>query len=285
MTIVTYPHGDTASRGTVVALGAAGGRTAVMLDVTAFHPVDTAWPDQPADRGALVLADGARVPIVDAVVAASPHDGDATFFGRDVPVRTGTEGWSFGVGHLVEGEPVAVGDTVEVEVDAAYRAALSAGHTACHLASLALDAALAGAWRKDVPLDVLGAPAFDALAIEESRIVPDGARDVYRIGKSLRRKGFDPAALDDLGPVAAHANALLEEWIRAGGEVRIETAGDTLADRRMWVCTLPGGEARIPCGGTHVTSLAALSSVTIALEAHSVEGAIELVMQTSTVRA
>ena len=285
MTIVTYPHGDTVSKGTVLAVGDAGGRTAVVLDATAFHPVDTAWPDQPADRGVLVRTDGTRVPIVDAVIAASRDGEDTTYFGRDVPVRTGTDGWSFAVAHLVEGEPVSVGDIVEVHVDAEYRAALSAGHTACHLASLALDAALAGAWRKEVPLDAIGMPAFDALAIEESRIMADGSRDVYRIGKSLRRKGFDPAALDDPDSVAARANALLAQWVQAAGAVRIDTAGDTLADRRAWVCALPDGEARIPCGGTHVNSLAALSSVTVTLEVHALEGAAELVMRTSARRA
>jgi len=201
--------------------------------------------------------------------------------GNQVPVRTGTEGWTFAVAHLVEGVPPAVGENVEVQVDAAYRAALSSGHTACHLASLALDAALADAWRKDVPRDGLGAPAFDALAIEESRIHPLGARDVYRIGKSLRRKGFDPVVLDDLAPVAARVNGLLADWLGVGGEVRIETAGDTLADRRTWVCDLPGGEVRIPCGGTHVTSLGALSSVTVALETRAVDGGVELVMVTT----
>jgi alanyl-tRNA synthetase len=283
-TVVTYPAGAISSQGTVVHVVDAGdGRRAVVLDETAFHPVDTAWPDQPADRGVLRIG-GADLPIVGAVVGATR--GDELLLGPDVPVRTGTEGWTFVVAHIVEGgAQVAVGDSAGVTVDAASRAALSAGHTACHLASLALDAALADAWRKDAPQDALGAPAFDALAIQESRIVADGSRDVYRVGKSLRRKGFDPAALDDLDGLAARVDAQLQEWIAAGGAVRIDRDGDTLADRRTWVCELPGAEARIPCGGTHVASLGELAAATVAFTADTVEGGLELVMTTTAVRA
>lgn len=282
-TTVVYPVGATTSTGTVVHVAdAGGGRFAVVLDVTAFHPVDTAWPDQPADRGTLRVGD-TTYDVVDAVVGASA--GEELLLGRDVPVRTGTEGWTFTVAHLAEGQPPAIGESAEVRVDAEYRAALSAGHTACHLASLALDAALAGAWTKPVPTDALGAPAFDALAIQESRIVEDGSIDTYRIGKSLRRKGFNPAALADLDALAARVDARLAEWIAAGGAVRIETSGDGLSDRRTWVCELPGAEARIPCGGTHVSSLARLTSATVSFETREAEGGLELVMTTRAVRA
>ena len=281
-TAITYPSGAIASTGTVVHVAdAGGGRSAIVLDSTAFHPVDTAWPDQPADRG-MMRVGGRSLAVVHAVVGAS--QGDELLLGPDVPVRTGTDGWTFVVAHLVDGDAPAEGDTVEVAVDADYRAALSAGHTACHLASLALDAALADAWRKETPVDALGAPAFDALAIQESRILPDGSRDVYRIGKSLRRKGFDPAALDDLGALTARVDTALAEWIGAGGSVRIEADGPALADRRTWVCELPGVDARIPCGGTHVASLAELASATVSFAATPVDGGLEIVMTTVATR-
>ena len=278
-TTVTYPAGAVTSRGTALHVVDAGeGRTAVVLDETAFHPVDTAWPDQPADRGVLI-AKGAEIPVVDAVVGAA-QDG-VLLLGPDVPVRTGTPGWTFVVAHVIAGRPIATGDELEVRVDAGYRAALTAGHTACHLAALALDAALADAWRKDAPRDALGAPGFDALAIQESRILPNGSRDVYRIGKSLRRKGFDPAALDDLGALTARVDGHLASWLESGADVRIERDGDTLADRRSWVCELPGGAARIPCGGTHVDSLGDIAAITVAFELTAVEGGSQLVMTTT----
>lgn len=299
-TRVSYPAGETASEGVVVHVADTGaGRSAVIVDATAFHPVDTAWPDQPADRGALRLGDGRELPIVDAVVAAIPdgsdsaddRNGEGMRLGRDVPVRTGTPGWTFVVAHIVEGTPVVPGDRVTIHADAAYRRELSAGHTACHVASLALDAALADAWRKDVAVDALGAPAFDALAIQESRILPNGSRDTYRVGKSLRRKGFDPAALDDLAGLAQRTNELLARWLAAGGDVRIERDGELLADRRTWVCELPGAaagagaEVRIPCGGTHVSSLSELAAATVAFERNAVEGGVELVMTTTATPA
>ena len=47
-TIVTYPDGDLTSAGIVTLVEPLpDGRTAVVLDRTAFHPVDPVWPDQP----------------------------------------------------------------------------------------------------------------------------------------------------------------------------------------------------------------------------------------------
>jgi alanyl-tRNA synthetase len=277
--VVDYPAGATSSRGVVLATIPLEAGLGVVLDRTAFHAVDAGWPDQPADRGTLTIGDTAH-PVLDAIVGAT--EGDEILVGGDIPVRTGAEGWSFVVVHVVAADsPVSVGDTVEVTVDEGYRRALCAGHTACHLASLALDAALADAWTKEVPADALGAPGFDAQACESSRITENGSVDVYRIGKSLRRKGFDPAALDDLDAVAARANEKLAEWVASHAGIRIDRDGDGLGDRRRWVCELPGGDATIPCGGTHLTSLGELASVTVALERQDADGAVTLVMHTT----
>jgi alanyl-tRNA synthetase len=221
--------------------------------------------------------------VVDAVTGGIA-DG-ALHLGADLPVRTGTEGWTFVVAHIVGVAPPPEGTDVNVEVDAELRRRLSAGHTACHLASLALDAALAGAWRKPVASDALGAPAFDALAIQRSQIVPDGSVDTYRIGKSLRRKGFEPAALDDLPSVEESANALLADWVASGAPVRIERDAEGLSDRRAWVSELPDHTVVIPCGGTHASSLADFATIAVALRAEPVEGGIELVMTTTAIPA
>jgi alanyl-tRNA synthetase len=253
---------------------AEGPRLAVVLDRTACHPVDAAWPDQGPDRAVLDAGD-----VAICVVGAT--DGTTLFIGADIPVRKGTEGWAFVVAHLVDVDAsLTEGDTVTVEVDAGYRAALSAGHSACHLASLALNAGLAGAWSKETGLDGLGSPDFDGVAIESSTILENGSRDVYRVGKSVRKKGFDPAALDDLAALTSTVNATLASWIAAGGEVRIDRDGDLLTDRRYWVAKLPTGEARIACGGTHVTSLGELGVVTVSLETEQVEGALGMTMVT-----
>lgn len=278
-TRVSYPEGGVASSGTVLHVQAlAEGRSAVLLDRTAAHPVDTAWPDQPADLGRMRWP-GGEATLVD-VVTGGIREGEL-LLGAEQPVRTGTEGWVFVVGHIVEGDAPREGDEVEVEVDAAHRRALSAGHTACHLASLALDAALAGAWSKPVRPDALGAPGFDGAAIQSSRIEPFGSVDVYRVGKSLRKAGFDAGALADPDAVATAANAQLAAWVASGAAVRIDRDDDALSSRRAWVCDLPEGEARIPCGGTHLTSLAELAAITVALAVTEVPGGLELTMRTT----
>jgi alanyl-tRNA synthetase len=277
-TVVTYPEGSTTSSGTVLHVEPLpAGRYAVILDRTACHPVDSAWPDQPADRGTLTTARG-RQPIVDAVTGGV-LDG-ALHLGADLPVRTGTEGWAFVVAHVIEGPPPAVGETVQVDVDADHRGGLSAAHTGCHLAALALDLALSDAWSKPAPTDALGHPAFDALAIQRSRIHPRRSVDTYRIGKSLRRKGFSPAALDDPTAVTDRVNAQLADWVARGGAVRIQRDGPGLSARRTWVCELPSGTTDMPCGGTHVRDVAELSGLSVELSTRAVEGALELTMET-----
>lgn len=283
-TVVTYPDGDLASTGTVLHLQPLDdGRTAVILDRTAFHPVDPVWPDQPADTGVL-LVDGRSVPVVDAVVGAT--DGTALHIG-DAPVRTGTPGWAFVVCHLVEDATgIEPGTTVEVQVDPETRRALSTGHTACHLASLALDEALAALWTKEVPLDGRGRPAFDQLAIASSRILPDGSLDEYRIGKSLRKKGFAAAELPAaLAGATEAANTLLAQWVAAGDglAIAIERDGDGLGERRRWRADLPEGAVEIPCGGTHLRSLSGLSAIRVELD-HDPE-ASSLTMRTTVERA
>lgn len=125
-TIVTYPDGATSSTGTVLhSEPFAGGRSAVLVDTTAFHPVDGAWPDQPADRGTLTASQGQQ-PIVDAVVGGILDN--KVHLGADLTVRTGTDGWIFVVAHIIEGAPPAIGEQVRIEVDREYRSALGCSH-------------------------------------------------------------------------------------------------------------------------------------------------------------
>lgn len=281
-TVVGYPDGDVASTATVVHLEPLpDGRSAVILDRTAFHPVDPVWPDQPADTGTIAV-DGVARPIVDAVVGAT--DGSVLHVG-DAPVRTGTEGWTFVVCHLVDdASGLEPGTPVTMTVDADARRALSTGHTACHLASLALNEALGGLWTKEVAVDGRGRANFDQLAITSSRILPYGSVDEYRIGKSLRKKGFAAAELPDrVAEVEAAANALLATWVAAGTDIPIAIVrdGDGLGERRRWRAGLPDGTVEIPCGGTHLRSLAEVSGIAVELTLAEGDGALALSMRTT----
>ena len=83
---------------------------------------------------------------------------------------------------------------------------------------------------------------------------------------------LNPAAL------TARVNEILATF---SGSIRIEREGDTLTDRRYWVAELPSGVVRIPCGGTHVGSVAELGTVTVTLETEQLEGAVGLSMTTT----
>lgn len=263
-TRVTFPQGEVAGTGTVVRVEG----DVVVVDRTPFHPVDHTWPDQPGDSGFLSHGDE-RVAVAEAVMVAVSTEGEFAV-GASIPVKRGAEGWTWLVGHrLSDAAPswLAPGAKIELAVDAERRAALSRGHTACHLASLALDAALADLWRKDPGTDPLGAPDFEGRANQSSFIHEDGAVDEYRLGKSLRRAGFDTEGFaTSLGDRQERVNAQLAAWVAAGGPSGVETDGPLITDRRRWRCALPEGEAVFPCGGTHVSSLAEFSSITVALE-------------------
>ena len=278
-TVVTFPVGELVASATVIHVAPHDERLAVITDRTSIHPVDSAWPDQPADAGVLRVG-GEEHAIRDAVVAAT--DGVDLHVG-DIPVRPGTDGWTFLVAHVVDADvPVSEGDEVELEADGAARRALSIGHTACHAASLALNRALAGRWSKAAREDALGAPDFDGIAIATSRIRPSGSIDRYRLNKSLRRAGFDPGGLaDELGALASSVDATLAEWVAADARVRVERVGEHLTDRRTWVCELPEGSARIPCGGTHAGSLGELGVVHVEFELADDGGTPVLTMTTT----
>jgi alanyl-tRNA synthetase len=277
-TIVTYPAGAMGGRGTVLHVEPLpDGRFAVLLDETPAHPVDAAWPDQGPDRTTLSWA-GGTAELEDCVVGAT--DGATLHLGADVPVRKGAEGWAFVVAHVVTDAPPE-GAEVDVTVDAEHRRALSLGHTGCHLVSLALNRAMADRWSKETPADALGSPDFDAAACTASRILERGSIDTYRLGKSLRKKGFVVEGLEDALPAIELAvNASLAEWVAADGAIRIERDGDALTDRRYWVCEHLDGHVRMPCGGTHAQSLGELGDVRAKLSLAQVEGGLELTMET-----
>ncbi|MFC6884794.1 metal-dependent hydrolase [Actinomadura yumaensis] len=286
-THVTYPSGEVSGRSPVLLSAPLDGGYGIVTHATPFHPLDPSWPDQPADSG-LIQAEGMELKVADCLTGAVPLDpgpgsgvaGDAEriLLGADIPVRRGEGGWAWLVVHVVERHVPESAEAL-LFVDPVRRRALSAGHTACHVTALALNAALAPRWREPARTDGLGRPDFDALAIVSSRIVERGSRDVYRVGRSLRRAGFTAEGLaDDLPGITATMNGLLASWVAADAPVRIDAPSPELAARRTWRCDLPEGTVEMPCGGTHLDRLGELASVTASLEL-SPEGD-ELVVET-----
>lgn len=281
-TLVSFPDGSLTGEGEVLLVDQ--GASVVIVDATPFHPVDHTWPDQPGDSGVITIGDS-QVRVIEAVMAAISDEGELAV-GSDIPVKRGGEGWTWMVGHRTDGvipTDIAVGARVVIEVDADRRASLSRGHTACHLASLALDAALADLWRKEIGTDPLGNRDFEGKANQSSRVHADGSVDEYRLGKSLRKAGFDSEGFaSSLAEREQRINEMLAGWVASAGESRIDVDGPSIIDRRTWRCTLPEGEVGFLCGGTHVRSLAEFSSITVSLDLSDPQ---LLVMRTSAVPA
>lgn len=262
-TVITYGAGSLAERARVLAVTPLDAGPGVIVDRTPFHPVDHSWPDQPADRGTV----GGRE-VLDCLTGAVDPLGTLQV-GEQITAHRGDGSWTWVVVHVLapDSSPLPVAEVVDLVVDGDYRLSLSAAHTACHLAALALNDAARPLWRKPPGrLDGLGAPDLDALAITSSTIRPWRSTDVYRLGKSIRKKGLDrDGLLAGLPDLADHVTRRLREWVALGGPVSIDDGGDpTVAARRTWVCQLPEGLATFPCGGTHlhdITDLPASLSV------------------------
>lgn len=284
-TIVTFPTGATSGNGVVTHAGSSADGAVVVFNATPFHPVDHTWPDQPGDAGTIAAAENS-IAVSEAVMAAASEAGEFAV-GNEIPVKRGAEGWTWLVGHRLASPDVPawldVGTSAILEVDAERRAALSRGHTACHLASLALDLAVSDLWRKETGTDALGNPDFEARANQSSRIHEDGSFDEYRLGKSLRKAGFDSEAFGSSLPQREERiNAQLAAWVASGATSTIETDGLSIIARRQWRCGLPEGDAVMLCGGTHVSSLREFESISVALDLSDPQ---LLVMSTSVVPA
>ena len=277
-TLVTFPSGATEGSSAVLGLVQLGateapaGGLGLIVDTTPFHPVDHTWPDQPGDTGT-VLVDGVVYPVLDSVTGAIGPEGQFAL-GADIPVKRGDETWTWQVVHVLECGPAPeafAAANAQLRVETGRRRALSSAHTGCHLMALALNEALADRWRREPGReDSFGRPDFDAIAMDSSRMDEHASTDRYRIGKSLRKKGFDPEGLaEQLPALGERVNARLAEWIAADAPVRIEIFGGEktarLTARREWVCELPQGTASIFCGGTHLTRLGELDALQCSL--------------------
>ena len=264
-TVVTFAGGRLHEAALVVFTAEVAGEWLVVTDRSPFHPVSLSWPDQPGDRGWLICGTnrlsvlGSREGLLNRRTGLLSVGEEARALKRSDPDLTSV------VLHVTEAAPTT--KAVTLEVDATFRSALSLHHTGVHLAALALNRVASGFWSKDPQdPDSLGAPNFDKAAVTRSEISEEASTDHYRLGKSLRKKGFDAAVfLTDLPTRATEVNEVLRGFLATPAPVRISPAAGPLADRRLWSTRLNGADVAMPCGGTHLADLADLTKVMVSM--------------------
>jgi len=239
----------------------------VVTDVSPFHPVSHIWPDHPADKGHIN-----DCLVLDCQVGAVELTSGELYVGKAIPVKRDEAGWVFVTVHCLSADcsELTRGQSVSLSVDKEFQLALSRGHSAGHLAYLALNKVLTehGYWRKDADRkDPHGNYDFNSYAQVTSFVTEDKCLDTYRLGKTLRKRGLNSAEmLSNLTQIQELVNVQLIKWLDLKSAIKVECHGDALTDSRYWQCDLKEtATAVIPCGGTHVNSLNDYRSIEVTL--------------------
>ncbi|MDE3055669.1 MAG: metal-dependent hydrolase [Verrucomicrobiota bacterium] len=277
---VTFPGGAVTGESKVLDVAMlVGGKIALLLEETPFHPVDATWPDQPADRGMIQLKGGERTfPVEDCQIFGVHKETKDLAEMAKVPGKE-KQNWFAVVAHIINPQELEAGsfleETVVANVDAVYRNALNTHHTGCHMAAAALNQATHSYWSKGgARQDSLKAWDLDHEAMDTSMIFENRSEDLYRFGKSIKKKGLQTEQLfSDLEKVQQAANDFLAQWVASGAPVAIQAAGPHLDDTRTWHCNLPDGrEVKMFCGGSHLPSLSKIAAIQYNLEPLTVDG-------------
>lgn len=281
-TIVTFPKGSCSEKSIILhaqVVPNEARQILLIVEKTPFHPVDHIWPDQPCDKGHVIIQDK-TYPLVNCVMAAINKLTGELLLDKAIKerkIRRDDADWLYHVAHIIEDVTLTnsnlqaiTGMPILLEVDKAYRQALSAAHTACHIASLALNAETQDLWEKTAAdKDSLGHPNLDENAIAASSIYPDRSVDVYHCSTKLRKLGFNHTRLmSQLKQIESAVNHRLSGWTSMG-DIRISVMPKEadIAARRQWHCFFSDGkEARIPCGGTHLDGLNTQNKINVELE-------------------
>ncbi|MEZ9764092.1 alanyl-tRNA editing protein [Vibrio splendidus] len=246
------------------------GKTYLITDMTPFHPVSHIWPDHPADRG-FVSVNGEEYIVEDCLVGAVEQSTRKLYIAADIPVKRDTEGWAFVVVHQLPASAsmININDEVGLTVDKDYQASLSRGHSAGHIAFLALNKVLAESyWRKDADRkDPLGSYDFNSYAQVTSFVTPELCTDKYRLGKTLKKRGLNVAdMLANLDAIEADINQMISSWLAESTLVAMRLEGEALTDSRYWEWQLDSDTlVSIPCGGTHIENTSELKSLSVKL--------------------
>ncbi|PMH27129.1 metal-dependent hydrolase [Vibrio lentus] len=269
-TITQFCHQAWQLNGKALYVESDNSKTYLITDVTPFHPVSHIWPDHPADQGFVNVGD-VQYPVKDCLVGAIEQSTGKLHIAADIPVKRDTEGWAFVVVHQLPASAsmINIGDDVELSVDKEYQASLSRGHSAGHIAFLALNKVLAESyWRKDADRkDPLGSYDFNSYAQVTSFVTPELCTDKYRLGKTLKKRGLNVAdMLANLDGIEADINQMIAGWLAESTSVAMRLEGEALTDSRYWEWQLNADTlVSIPCGGTHIENTSELKTLSVKL--------------------
>lgn len=277
-TKITFPGGGLSAVSTILLIREFQDRKdqwLIITETTPFHPVDFNWPDQPSDRGTLTF-DNRTFAVDETLVAAFHIQTQEFLLDQEIKakkIRRGDPGWIFLVAHIISGTNLNdvkyAGKSAILSVDPVYRNQLSQSHTACHLSALALNKVSANFWKKTPKIiDSLGNPSLDAAAIVQSKITVNSSIDKYRCGKSLRREGFDDAKFfTEFNNIEAALNSQLDKWCKQHLQITVTPAESLLSELRFWNCFFSNKQnAKIPCGGTHITEIKPPNKIIVSLQ-------------------
>ncbi|WFQ78470.1 hypothetical protein PXH59_12115 [Xenorhabdus sp. SF857] len=240
----------------------------VITSNSPFYPKNYKWGDQKSDIGVIVLNNQA-VNIVKTYTAVIIDS--MIYIDHDIPKKLNIEDKLIPAHYLeslngLECQSI-VGAKVKLSVDAEVRHKISAAHSMAHFMSLALNKVTNKYWNKDYDKDSLENYNLDKAAIFKSSISELKSIDTYRLGKSLKKKGFDKASfLESIVSINEEINLILKNWLVTGSEIRVEYTSQDIGSLRLWKSTVENRPVVIPCGGTHIKNTEEIQDIKVEIK-------------------
>ncbi|WP_240487695.1 hypothetical protein [Photorhabdus australis] len=233
-----------------------------------FYPKNYKWPDQLHDNGIISIGD--KELAVTKVYTAGLFN-DHLYIDQEITKQATSPEKIIPVHYIPDlqefSERDLIGKTVTLSVNYETRYRVSAAHSMAHFMSLALNKATNHIWSKVYDTDDLGNYNLDKAAIYQSSITELKSVDIYRFGKSLKKKGFDKNILiENLDKINREVNSTLNNWLTQGAEITVEYKSKEISDTRLWKSTIDSTVVTIPCGGTHINNINEVKEVNVEIK-------------------
>ncbi|WP_232832400.1 hypothetical protein [Photorhabdus sp. CRCIA-P01] len=242
--------------------------TILITQDSPFYPKNYKWPDQLHDNGIISIGD--KELTVTKVYTAGLINGHL-YIDQEITKQATSPAKIIPAHHLPDLQGISerdlIGKTVTLSVNDETRYKVSAAHSMAHFMSLALNKATNHIWSKIYDTDDLGNYNLDKAAIYQSSVTELKSVDIYRFGKSIKKKGFDKNILiENLDKINKEVNNTLNNWLSQGAEITIEYQSKEINDTRLWKSTIDSTAVTIPCGGTHINNINEVKGVNVEIK-------------------